>query len=72
MSPERYHGLLDRLVRSARPGARLAYWNMLAPRHRPEAMADRLRPMAELSRRLFGQDKAFFYSDFVVEEVVGA
>jgi S-adenosylmethionine-diacylglycerol 3-amino-3-carboxypropyl transferase len=72
MSPDRYHGLLDRIVRSARPGARLAYWNMLAPRHRPDSMADRLRPLIELSRRLHGEDKAFFYSDFVVEEVVGA
>jgi S-adenosylmethionine-diacylglycerol 3-amino-3-carboxypropyl transferase len=34
-------------------------------------MADRLRPLTDLSRRLHGQDKAFFYSDFVVEEVVG-
>ncbi len=33
-------------------------------------MADRLRPLTELSTRLFLQDKAFFYSDFVVEEII--
>jgi hypothetical protein len=29
-----------------------------------------LRPLHELSARLFRQDKAFFYSDFVVEEIM--
>ena len=70
MSGENYHRLLERLVRSGRPGGRMAYWNMLAPRRRPVAMADRLRPLTDLSTRLFLQDKAFFYSDFVVEEII--
>ncbi len=70
MSEENYHRLLMRLIESGATGARLAYWNMLVPRHRPENMADRLRPLTELSARLYGQDKAFFYMDYVVEEVV--
>jgi S-adenosylmethionine-diacylglycerol 3-amino-3-carboxypropyl transferase len=70
VSQENYHQMLDRLVRHARPGGRLAYWNMLVPRNRPELMADRLRPLADLSARLLLQDKAFFYSRFVVEEVM--
>jgi S-adenosylmethionine-diacylglycerol 3-amino-3-carboxypropyl transferase len=70
MSGENYHRLLERLVRSGRSGGRMAYWNMLAPRRRPVAMADRLRPLTDLSTRLFLQDKAFFYSDFVVEEII--
>lgn len=70
MSPEDYHRLLDRLVRCGRSGGRLAYWNFLADRHRPSVMADRLRPLAELARELYLQDKVFFYSDFVVEEIV--
>jgi S-adenosylmethionine-diacylglycerol 3-amino-3-carboxypropyl transferase len=69
MSPENYHRLLEDLAARGRPGGRLAYWNMLAPRSRPESMADRLRPLAELSQKLHLQDKAFFYSRFVVEEV---
>jgi S-adenosylmethionine-diacylglycerol 3-amino-3-carboxypropyl transferase len=71
MSEANYHALLDRLVRGARPGGRLAYWNMLVPRSRPESMADRLEPLAVLSARLFRQDKAAFYSRFVVERVRG-
>jgi S-adenosylmethionine-diacylglycerol 3-amino-3-carboxypropyl transferase len=70
MSPSSYEELLRLLASSSRPGARLAYWNMLAPRHRPESMAAILRPLAELSAQLFARDQAFFYSAFVVEEVV--
>lgn len=64
-----YHGLLAKLVSRARPGARLAYWNMLAPRTRPESMAAILEPCTELAGRLHREDKAFFYSRFVLEEV---
>ncbi len=70
MSPENYQRLLERLIAASQPGARLAYWNMLAPRSRPEALAGRLRPLEELAKRLFAQDKAWFYSRFVVEEVI--
>jgi S-adenosylmethionine-diacylglycerol 3-amino-3-carboxypropyl transferase len=71
MSPENYRGLLGKLIACGRAGGRLAYWNMLAPRSRPEALAGRLRPLSELARKLHGEDKAFFYSAFVVEEIVG-
>lgn len=70
MSDENFHALLAQLAAIAAPGARLAYWNMLAPRSRPESMADRLRPLEALSRRLHSEDKAFFYSRFIVEEVI--
>lgn len=69
MSPEAYEQLLRQIVSRSRPGARLAYWNMLAPRSRPEALAGSLEPLSELSRALFAKDKAFFYSAFVVEQV---
>jgi S-adenosylmethionine-diacylglycerol 3-amino-3-carboxypropyl transferase len=69
MSIERYDQLLGRIVARSRPGARLAYWNMLAPRRRPESLAGSLEPLSELSACLFKKDKAFFYSAFVVERV---
>ena len=71
MSPENYQRLLERLLSASNPGARLAYWNMLAPRSRPEALASRLRPLDGLAKQLFAQDKAWFYSRFVLEEVTG-
>ncbi len=69
MSEDRYHRLLQQLVRSAQPGCRLVYWNMLVPRSRPASMAGQLHPLAELADRLYLADKAFFYSNLVIEEV---
>jgi S-adenosylmethionine-diacylglycerol 3-amino-3-carboxypropyl transferase len=63
--------LLDTLADAAAPGARLAYWNMLVPRRGHELRPERLRPMTDLARSLFKRDRAFFYGDFLVEEVVG-
>lgn len=70
MSEENTAALLARLADASNPGARFAYWNMLAPRSRPEALAGRLRPLDVLASELFAKDRAFFYSRFVVEEVV--
>ncbi len=69
MSLENFHRLLERLHASGRKGGRLAYWNMLAPRSRPETMAAQLRPLTDLAARLHAEDKAFFYSRIVVEEI---
>jgi S-adenosylmethionine-diacylglycerol 3-amino-3-carboxypropyl transferase len=49
--------------------ARFAYWNMLVPRSCPEKFRDKISCLDELSKKLFGRDKAFFYSRFIVEEV---
>jgi S-adenosylmethionine-diacylglycerol 3-amino-3-carboxypropyl transferase len=61
--------LLRKIIAASHPGARLAYWNMLAPRSRPDSLADRLKPCQ--ADALFAADRAFFYSRFVVEEVMG-
>jgi S-adenosylmethionine-diacylglycerol 3-amino-3-carboxypropyl transferase len=70
MSEANTAALLARLAAASGPGGRLAYWNMLAPRRRPEALAARLRPREDVAGPLFARDKAFFYSALVVEEVV--
>jgi S-adenosylmethionine-diacylglycerol 3-amino-3-carboxypropyl transferase len=61
--------LLSRLAQAGRPGARIAYWNMLAPRRRPESLAGLIHERRDVAEQLFREDKAFFYSDFVLEEV---
>jgi S-adenosylmethionine-diacylglycerol 3-amino-3-carboxypropyl transferase len=71
MSADRFQQLLELLTDRAMMGGRLAYWNMLAPRSRPAHMANRLHPLVELASNLHQQDKAFFYSALVVEEVIG-
>lgn len=69
MSEANTRDLLEKIVSASNPGARLAYWNMLAPRSRPEVLADRLKSCE--GDALFAKDRAFFYSRFVVEEVIG-
>lgn len=69
MSVENAGALLERIVQASNPGALLAYWNMLAPRSRPESMSGRLLSHDEEAERLFAEDRAFFYSRFVIEEV---
>lgn len=70
LSPDDYHHLLEQLARKARSGARLAYWNMLVERRRPPHLADWIRPLKELSQLLHREDKVFFYTAFVLEEVI--
>ncbi len=63
--------LYGHLLDHARPGARLAYWNMLVPRSCPAAFRDRVTPLDELAASLFAVDRAFFYSAFHVDAVHG-
>ena len=69
VSPAYYHRMLALLIRAGRPGARLVYWNMLAPRSRPDAMAGRLVPLDAVASRLHAQDRGFFYHALRVEEI---
>lgn len=69
MSPDNTENILRAILARARPGARLAYWNMLVPRSRPASLAARLRPLDEEAAALHARDQAWFYSRFVVEEV---
>lgn len=69
MSPDLFARVYEDIIGRARPGARLVYWNMMAPRRIPASLAQRVTTLTELEDRLKAQDKAFFYSDFVVEQV---
>jgi S-adenosylmethionine-diacylglycerol 3-amino-3-carboxypropyl transferase len=62
-----YLALLD----VARPGARLAYWNMLAPRGVPAAAKGRVASLDELAGELHLRDRAWFYQAFHVDRVAG-
>jgi S-adenosylmethionine-diacylglycerol 3-amino-3-carboxypropyl transferase len=62
--------IFDRIAHVGCTGGRLAYWNMLVPRRRPQRLAGRIKPLAELSQQLHATARTFFYNDFVVEELV--
>jgi S-adenosylmethionine-diacylglycerol 3-amino-3-carboxypropyl transferase len=71
MSPTQYSHALEQVARAGKCGGRLVYWNMLADRHRPEWLHMLLNPLAGLARELHLKDRAFFYSDLVIEEITG-
>jgi S-adenosylmethionine-diacylglycerol 3-amino-3-carboxypropyl transferase len=60
--------VFDDIARSARPRARVAYWNMMVPRRRPERLAQRLVTLEADSRRLHQAALSFFYGAFQVDE----
>ena len=70
MSEDNTQALLEQIHQHSSTGARLAYWNMLAPRSRPNSMAHQLKTLDALGASLLDADKAFFYSKFIVEEVI--
>jgi S-adenosylmethionine-diacylglycerol 3-amino-3-carboxypropyl transferase len=69
MSPDVFAQVYDSILKAASPNARLVYWNMMAPRRVPAQFADQVTTMTAIEDTLKAQDKAFFYSDFVVEQV---
>jgi S-adenosylmethionine-diacylglycerol 3-amino-3-carboxypropyl transferase len=71
MSPEMYSRVYGSVLSAATPGARLVYWNMMAPRRVPPAYCERVATLTNLENQLKAQDMAFFYADFVIEEVLG-
>lgn len=69
MNPQTFEAVYGSVVAAANPGARLVYWNMMAPRRLPPGHASRMLRRQDLEALGKAADKAFFYSDFVVEEV---
>lgn len=70
MSATSTEDLMRAIVKKSNRGARLAYWNMLVPRNRPDSMSSQLQSLKEESAQLLHDDKAWFYSRFIVEEVI--
>ncbi len=70
MSRENYHRILEKIVQKGAPGGRLMYWNMMVPRRRPDSMARMLEPDKDLSLELRRKDRAFFYGDIVIEDII--
>lgn len=70
LEPAEAAGLYRACAARARPGARLVYWNMLAPRGRPEDLAAAVRPLEALAEDLHARDRAWFYGRLHVDEVV--
>jgi S-adenosylmethionine-diacylglycerol 3-amino-3-carboxypropyl transferase len=70
MTPATFAQVYGAILSACNPGARLVYWNMMAPRRLPAQFSARVRTLGDVESRGKAIDKAFFYSDFVVEEVL--
>ncbi|MEE2960696.1 MAG: DUF3419 family protein [Myxococcota bacterium] len=70
LSEEQTTDILGVLADKFRSGGRIAYWNLLVPRHRTESLAPKLKRCEDLSQFLYRQDRNLFYRDFHIEEVV--
>src|SRR5205823_12562204 len=70
MTLQAFEGVYGSVFGACNPGARLVYWNMMVPRRVPARFAGRIRRMTDVEEPGKAMDKAFFYSDLVVEEVV--
>jgi len=69
LSADEHQALLEAVLMASSKGARLAYWNLLVPRCRPEALADRLDRHPEQAKALLHADRAFVYGGFQLETV---
>lgn len=69
MTPAEHEGCYAELIGRARPGARLVYWNLLAPRAAPPTLGDRVRALEPLAAELHARDLAWFYQALHVDEV---
>jgi S-adenosylmethionine-diacylglycerol 3-amino-3-carboxypropyl transferase len=70
MSLDAHRTLMEACLAVAPPGARFAYWNLFVPRNGASLIPARLRSLSEESAALHARDQTFFYSAFVLEEVV--
>ena len=71
MGEDVFETVYGSVLGAANPGARLVYWNMMVPRRVPAALRRTgSARLTEVEARGKARDKAFFYSDFVVEQVL--
>ncbi len=69
MPPDVFASVYGSILGAANPDARLVYWNMMVPRRVPSIHAQKVERLIEVEASGKAADKAFFYSDFVVERV---
>lgn len=69
MSEEDMVKIVEKMLEKSPKGSIIAYWNMLSDK-RASKFIDKIEYQEELSNELLKKDKAFFYSKFIVEEVL--
>jgi S-adenosylmethionine-diacylglycerol 3-amino-3-carboxypropyl transferase len=71
MTAVEHEACYARVLDHARLGARLVYWNLLAPRGRPASLAARATPLEDAAQALHARDRAWFYQRLHVDQASG-
>lgn len=58
------------LIEGCNENAKLAYWNLMVPRSISQAHPNKIAFQKEISEKLTHKDKGFFYSRFIIDEVL--
>ena len=64
LSPTENEMLWEQIVRTAKPNAKIAYWNNLVPRSYPAHLFFQIKTDKEQISRLRTKDRVFFYDSF--------
>lgn len=67
-SQEEYENILKNIVENSPQLEKICYWNNMVNRSNHNINLN-LHPLKELSNSLFKQDRVFFYTKFIVEEI---
>ena len=69
MSEDEYEKTLKEIIRVSEDKGIICYWNNLVRRNSPLYLKDILQKNQEKSRKLFNEDRVFFYNDFIIESI---
>lgn len=69
MSQENMDSLVEFIIKNSESSSKMAYWNLIVYRQSSEKYSDKIELKKDLSKELHLKDKAFFYTNFIVEEI---
>lgn len=70
MDKDLFKDISLQLLSSANVGAKFCYWNMMVDRRISEILPENFEYKKEKSEELYLKDRAFFYKNFIIDEVI--
>lgn len=70
MDKDLFKEVSSQLLSVSNIGAKFCYWNMMVDRRISEILPENFEYKKELSQKLYLKDRAFFYKDFIIDEVI--